>query len=422
MVTNPGTPNETDPPPPSARPARESTRPKAPVVAQERVARRRRSPWPMRIVLLLLVAIGGVFLARAAKRKPLIVDTATVERGTVKDEISSSTAGEVMAERKATVRAELSVRVLAVQHKRGERVKAADVVAKLDTADLDAKVKQAQATLEAQRAQVMQAEAHAEAAKRTADKDARLVERGAASSRLAEDSASMAREAEAALRAARSGIEQNQAALQAAKVARSHAILTAPFDGLLADVFVDPGEQAQPGMALFEIVDDSRLRVEATIDEADIGRVKVGQPAALRLDALPGHPIAGAVSKLDPTVRTDPKGARTLRIEADIADLAAARAKGVRPGMSANVDVVVAEKQNVLSLPTNVIIGRGTKRSVFVIEEGVARDRAIQVGISSWERTEIVSGLREGDRVVATLNEKSLVDGAPVQGKGERAP
>jgi HlyD family secretion protein len=121
-------------------------------------------------------------------------------------------------------------------------------------------------------------------------------------------------------------------------------------------------------------------------------------------------------------VRTDPKGARTLRLEADIVDLAAARASGVRPGMSANVDVVVAEKQNVLSLPTNVIIGRGTKRSVFLIEQGVARDRAIQIGISSWERAEIVSGLREGDRVVANLNEKSLVDGAPVQPKNERAP
>jgi len=388
----------------------------------ERVPRRRRSPWPMRIVLLLLVVIGGVLLARAAKKKPILVDTATVERGIVKDEISSSTAGEVMAERKATVRAELSARVLTVQHKRGERVKAGDVVAALDPADLDAKVKQAQATLEAQRAQVTQAEAHAEAAKRTAGKDAHLVERGALSSRIGEDSASLAREAEAAQRAARAMLEQNQAAVLAAKVARSHAVLTAPFDGLLADVFADPGEQAQPGMALFEIVDDSRLHVEATIDEADIGRVKVGQPAVLRLDALPDHPIAGVVSKLDPTVRTDPKGARTLRLEAEIADLPAAQKDGVRPGMSANVDVVVAEKQNVLSLPTNVIIGRGTKRSVFVIEQGLARDRTIQIGISSWERTEVVSGLREGDHVVANLNEKSLVDGAPVRDKNERAP
>src|SRR5262245_8514236 len=106
MATNPSLKEEPGSPP--ARPARDSTRPNPPAVAPAHTTRRRRSPWPMRIALLLLVVLGRVMLARAAKKKPIVVDTATVERGTVKDEISSSTAGEVMAERKATVRAELS--------------------------------------------------------------------------------------------------------------------------------------------------------------------------------------------------------------------------------------------------------------------------------------------------------------------------
>jgi HlyD family secretion protein len=83
--------------------------------------------------------------------------------------------------------------------------------------------------------------------------------------------------------------------------------------------------------------------------------------------------------------------------------------------MSANVDVQVAEKLNVLSLPTNVIIGRGTKRSVYVIASGIARVRSVQTGLSSWERTEIVSGLIEGDVVVGTLNVQGLADGMPVR-------
>jgi HlyD family secretion protein len=202
--------------------------------------------------------------------------------------------------------------------------------------------------------------------------------------------------------------------VQVARVARAHGSLTAPFDGLLADVFLDPGAETQPGTTVFEIVDDSRLHVEATIDEADIARVKVGQLASLRLDALPDRPIPGVVSNLDPTVRMDAKGARTLRLEVLVSDLAGAVAAGIRPGMSANVDVVVAEKQNVLSLPTNVIVGRGTKRLVYVIENGAARERPVQVGISSWERTEITGGLAEGDRVVASLNAKGLADGVPV--------
>ena len=401
-------PREARPGPAEAPPLRRRPTPK------------RRSAWIMRIVVLLLVAAAVALFAVASKKKPISVDMATVERGAVKDEISSSTAGEVMAERKATVRAELSARVLAVKHKRGERVAAGDVILQLETDDLDARLRQAQATLEAQRAQLAQAEAHAQAARHTAEREKILVDHGAESPRIAEDAETQAREAEAAARGARAGIEQNEAAVQVAKVARSHGTLTAPFDGLLSDVFVDPGEQAQVGMALFEIVDDSSLHVEATIDEADIARVRVGQAASLRLDALPKHPIPGVVSKLDPTVRTDPKGARTLRLEVAVSDLANARAAGVRPGMSANVDVVVAEKDDVLSLPTSVIIGRGTKRSVYVVENGIVRERNIETGISSWERTEVISGLRQGDRVVATLNAKGLADGAPATPSGEK--
>jgi len=392
-----------------------------PRLAPGRSLRKRRSPWPMRIALLLALLVASGLLVRGARKKPLAVEAAAVERGMVRDEISSSAAGEVMAERKATVRAELSGRVLAVKHRRGERVRRGEVVVALDAADLEARSKQAQATLAAQRAQLAQAEAHAEAALRTAERERRLAERGAETAKVAEDAAAQAREAQAAVEVARGQLAQSEAALQVARVARSHAELTAAFDGLLADVFVDPGDEVQIGTNVFELVDDARLHVEATIDEADIGRVKVGQPATLRLDALPDHPIAGVVSKLDPTVRKDEKGARTLRLEVEVADLPRAVAAGVRPGMSANVDVRVAEKDDVLSLPTNVIIGRGTKRSVYLIDQGVARERSIQIGMSSWERTEIASGLAVGDRVVANLNAKGLADGVPVLPAGERA-
>ena len=279
-----------------------------PRVAPGRSLRKRRSRWPMRIAVLLALLVAGGLMVRGARKKPLAVEAAAVERGMVRDEISSSSAGEVMAERKATVRAELSGRVLAVRHRRGERVKRGEVVVALDAADLEARSKQAQATLAAQRAQLAQAEAHAEAAARTAERERRLAERGAETAKAAEDATAQAREAQAAVGVARGQLAQSEAALQVARVARLHADLTAAFDGLLADVLVDPGDEVQIGANVFELIDDARLHVEATIDEADIGRVQVGQPAILRLDALPDRPIAGVVSKLDPTVRKDEKG------------------------------------------------------------------------------------------------------------------
>jgi RND family efflux transporter MFP subunit len=200
-------------------------------------------------------------------------------------------------------------------------------------------------------------------------------------------------------------------------VARGKAALTAPFDGMLIEVTPDPGDELAPAAPGFELIDDTRLHVEATVDEADVGKVRVGQPAVLKLDGLPGHPIDGKLSLVAPAVRKDLKGARTLGIEVEVTDVKAATAAGLRPGMSANVEIRVAEKADVISLPTNVIVGRGLKRTVYKIEDGVARLREVQVGLSNWERTEILSGLQPGDVVVATLNEKGLEDGAKVRAR-----
>ena len=381
----------------------------------KRTPRKRRSPWLVRIGVILALVACGLVLAWRMRKKPVSVETTTVDRGAVIDEISSSSAGEVVAVRDVMVRAEIMGRVLAVRHKRGERVKAGDIVVALDAADLSASLDQAEATLDTRRAQLGQSEVHAEAQANSARRAQRLADHGAETTQAADDATALTREAKAATKAARAQVDQSKAALRGARVARSHTALSAPFDGFLADVFVNSGDEVQIGTNIFQVVDDSELHVEANIDEADIARVKIGQPAALRLDALPDHPVAGLVSKLDPTVRKDEKGARTLRIEVSVTNLALAVAAGVRPGMSANVDVQVAEKLKVLSLPTNVIIGRGTKRSVYVIVGGIARARSIETGLSSWERTEIVSGVNAGDLVVATLNVQGLMDGIPVR-------
>jgi HlyD family secretion protein len=378
--------------------------------------RRRRNPWVQRSIIIVLVLAGVVFgLPRLMKRPPIDVETVKAARGTVTDEISSASAGEVMAERDAQIRAEISGRVLAVKHKRGERVKQGEPIVTLDSSDLDARLRQAQATLEAQRAQVAEADAHADAAKKSAEREKSLAEKGAEAQQVADDAVARSTEAIAAAQASHAQLDQASAALQVARVARSHAELTAPFDGLLADVTVDPGDELTVGGVVFQVVDDSRLRVEAPIDEADIGKVKVGQKATLRLDALPDQPIAGAVSRMDPTVRKDEKGARTLKLEVEVADLKEAMGKGLRPGMSANVDVRVAEKNDLVYLPTNVIVGRGTKRTVYVVEGGLAKERQVQVGLSSWERSEITSGVKEGEEVISSLNVKGLADGVPVK-------
>jgi len=125
------------------------------------------------------------------------------------------------------------------------------------------------------------------------------------------------------------------------------------------------------------------------------------------------------VTRMDPTVRKDEKGARTLKLEVEVLNLEEAVRQGLRPGMSANVDVRVAEKQDLVSLPSNVIVGRGTRRTVFVVEGGKAKEHAVQVGLASWDRSEIVSGVNEGQEVISSLNVKGLADGVPVRAVGQ---
>jgi HlyD family secretion protein len=203
--------------------------------------------------------------------------------------------------------------------------------------------------------------------------------------------------------------------VRVARVARGKAEIDAPFDGVITDLKLDPGEELSPGAPVFEIIDDGKLYVEASIDEADVGRVRTGQPATLTLDALPGKTIPSRVSRIGPAVRKDLKGARTLPIDVDVVDPKGAMAVGLKSGMSADVEIIVAEKPDVASLPTNVIIGRGAKRNVYKVVDGFARLTPVEVGLSNWDRTEVASGLSVGDEVVATLNFKELEDGVPVK-------
>jgi HlyD family secretion protein len=379
---------------------------------------RRRGTRARRIVraaLLGLVVAGLALLPRALKPKPIAVKVVRVERATVRDEVSSSTAGEVRPALRATVRAEIGARVVAVRHKRGDRVKRGDVVVALDGADLEARLQQAVATLRAQEVAIGQVRARVATATRQAERARTLAERGAGTTQLSEDAQAVAKEAEEALRAAEAQRGQAEAAVRVARVARGKAELTAPFDGLLVEVLPDPGEQIAPGAPVFEIIDDRSLRVEATVDEADAAKVKIGQAAMLRLDALP-KPIAGRVTQVAPAVRRDLKGARVLPIEVEVADVPAALAAGLKPGMSANVEITVAEKRDVPSLPTSAVVGRGLRRTVFFVERGgVARVRPVEVGVQNWERSEILGGLKVGDTVISSLNVKGLEDGVAVR-------
>lgn len=375
-----------------------------------------------RLLLGFLICVGVAGAVRYWPRRSLTVRAVQATVGTVRDVVSSSSAGEVTPEMHASVRAEISGRVLAVKAQRGGRVRRGELIVQLDPADLDARVRQAQAALDGAHAGRLQAQARLETLKRQSQRANLLAQAGAGTVQISEDARAAVTEAEIAVKAAEGQQAQSQAALQLARVQRARSDFLAPFDGVLTELTVNLGDSLTPGAPVFKVLDDGRLHVDAVVDEADAARVRVGQSAELHLDALPGRDIAGRVARVDPVVKRDLKGARSLTVEVEVVDLPAARAAGLIPGMSANVEVLVAEKRDVLAIPSNVIVGRGVSRYVYRLDpvptqSGTyrAHRQVVSVGLSNWDRTEISAGLVPHAWVVTSLNEKGLDDGVLVR-------
>jgi HlyD family secretion protein len=375
--------------------------------------RRRTNPYlKLGIVVVVLAGLGAAIELRP--RAPLDVTVIPVARGSVRDICSSSTAGEVTPRSRALVRTEVAGRVLRRAFDRGQTVKKGDVIVALDPTDLEVRLKEARAGVAAARVGVTQADVSLKLAEDTYRRNVALVERGALGVEARDGAKSAKDSAHAALAAARAKVDQMEAAVATARVARDKADLRAPFDGLLTDVVPYPGDELVLGAPVFEIIDAGHLYVEATLDEADASRVAVGQPAEVTLDALTGKVLAARVSQVGPALRRDAKGARVMPIRVDVTEPGALRA-----GMGANVRVIVAERRDVLYVPSSAVVGRGITRSAWVIENGHARLRTIKVGLADWERTEVLSGLVEREPVITSLNAKGLVEGAPARVKGE---
>jgi HlyD family secretion protein len=158
-----------------------------------------------------------------------------------------------------------------------------------------------------------------------------------------------------------------------------------------------------------DLIDASCLYISAPIDEVDAPRVREGLPARISLDAFPERVFEGHVRRVAPYVLDQEKQARTVEIEAEFANPEG----GLLAGYSADVEVVLAERADVLRLPSSVILPDKTVLFFDPATSTIA-SRPIEVGIANWEYTEIVGGLAAGDRVVSSIDREGVADGALV--------
>jgi RND family efflux transporter MFP subunit len=301
----------------------------------------------------------------------------------------------------------------------GDRVRAGQVLVVLDGGNLGAQARGARAGAHAatkgaaaavadeqaaQAALVLARATHQRIASLHAKRSATPQELDQAVAALRSAEASAAGAAARAQQAA-SGIEGAQAASEAAGATEAYTRITAPFDGVITEKSVEPGNMASPGMALLRVEDTRGFRLDVRVDESRIGHMAIGArvPVALADASGAATTVTGTVSEIARAVESD---ARAFLVK-----IALPEAASLRSGMFGRARFAGAPRL-ALAVPAGALVRRGQVTSVFVIDQGVARLRLVDV-----RDTEVLAGLSEGE-VVVVDPVAAIVDGRRVREGG----
>jgi multidrug efflux pump subunit AcrA (membrane-fusion protein) len=354
--------------------------------------------------------------ASADATEPIPVTIAQVAVNDVASAIDSG--GVVQARTTATITARIVATVRAVRVSPGDRVRAGQTLVVLDGDDLAAGARAARAAAlaadqgaKAAAAELRAAEAGLALARASHDRIAGLeAKRSATAQELDEATATLrsaeARAAGASARAlqATSAVESARAAGDQASTTESFTTITAPFDGLVTEKMVEPGNMASPGVPLLRLEDTRAFRLEVRVDESRIDQIRSGDRVPVFLGAG-NPPINGQVVELSRAVDAD---ARAFLVKIALPD-----ASGIRSGEFGKARFGGTPRR-ALTIPSSAIVRRGQLTSVFVVEKGIARVRLVDLSES-----EVLAGLTESE-VVILSPPAGVTDGRRVSVGGAR--
>ncbi|GAB0148656.1 MULTISPECIES: efflux RND transporter periplasmic adaptor subunit [Marichromatium] len=372
--------------------------------------------------LLLVLALGGALLLwwYISRPGPPRVELVAVSEGAIERLVANTRAGTVKACRRARLAPSLGGQIARLEVHEGDRVGAGELLLELWNRDLVARVELAEREAEAATARARAACLHAEQAGREAERQRRLDTRAMTSEEALDRAQTAARAGAAECEAARANAEVSQAQIGVARAELERTRLVAPFAGVVAEVsgelneYVTPSPPGIPTPPAIDLIDDACYYISAPIDEVDAARIALGLEARITLDAFGDRVFAGVVRRIAPYVFDQEKQARTVEIEVVMTE--PPTDTPLLAGYSADVEIVVERREQVLQLPT-AAIQAGLTPSVLLFDptSGRLQRREIRIGIENWERTEIRSGLAPGDRVARTLGGEDVTDGARIE-------
>jgi HlyD family secretion protein len=363
----------------------------------------------------ITIGVGLIILASSAvlywKLSRQTVETVTVIEasvGTLEQTIRAT--GSIEARRKVLVTAEPGARIAALYFKEQDIVSHGRVLAKVDDIELVTQRRQMEAALNLAKTNLVEAEA-------TLERTRSLYEKGYVARQEVDAS-------QLQVDLYRTQVTDKQAAIQLLKAKIDQTLIRAPVSGAVTRKLVEvggvvsdgtrgpatnAGGQLQPKI-IAEIAHLDALEFHADVDQTDIGSLHRGQQVVVALDAFPDRRFHGSVDEITLSNVEEVSGRvrYKVRVALEKADVP------IRLGMTGTADVILARKENILTLPSSVVVERDDEAFVFVVDDGKAWQRPLRIGLRNDELVEVVSGLRAAERVIQRGRNK-VKDGQAVE-------
>ncbi|MDN7475345.1 efflux RND transporter periplasmic adaptor subunit [Burkholderia multivorans] len=380
------------------------------------IAAPRRRRW-VRYAAAAALAVVALIAGLAVTRRPTVETTAVTSAYPYQNDTQLNATGYVVPQRKAAVASKGQGRVEWLGVLEGTRVKKDEIIARLESRDVEASLAQALAQVKVARANLGVQQAELKDAEIALRRTAALAPRGAVPAAQLDTDTARVNKARASVNSGEAAVASAEANARAAQVAVDQTVIRAPFDGIVLAKHANVGDNITPFSsasdskgAVVTIADMDTLEVEADVAESNIAKIRAGQPCEIQLDALPDMRFAGRVSRIVPTVD---RSKATVLVKVRFVD----RDDRVLPDMSAKIaflskPVSAQDRQPVTAVQASAVVERDGRPVVFALQDDTVHAVPVARGARIGELV-AVRGVKPGDTVVLAPG-AALKDGAKV--------
>jgi RND family efflux transporter MFP subunit len=326
------------------------------------------------------------------------VSVLAVKRAEVPDLLE--VVGTVRAAQSSQLASQMTGNIIAVQAREGDFVRRGQVLAVLDEAQPRAAVDRAAAAENAARQEVTASNSDLSLAEATLKRYQNLYDKKSVSPQEFDEVKARYQAALAHRDMALASQEQAKAAMAQAHTSFSYTRILTPYDGVITEKKADPGTLATPGLPIFTMEGSGRYRLEVTVNESDLGCVRMGEPVSVVLDALQNLRLQGKVAQIVPAA--DP-GSRSFLVKIELP-----AENRLRSGVFGRALFSRGQRSS-LMIPQTAVVDRGQLQGVYVLDQNkVASLRYVTLGKNAGPAVEVLAGLQEGDHLVETPGKLDL--------------